>query len=405
MMHYCDHNATSPLRPECREAIARALAIGGNPASLHAAGRAAHAVVEEARDAVAELVGAKPGQVIFTSGATESNSVALAGAIEGAMTEGDLSSGRGPVRITRLFVSAIEHSSVLKTAQRLAERTAGLRLEILPVTPDGVLDTEALRVALREGKGRALVAVMAANNETGVIQPIAEISRLCREVGALLLVDAVTAAGKMDLDFSLCDYMTLSAHKLGGPQGSGALVVAEGAPFAPQLVGGGQQKALRAGTENLSGIAGFGAAAKLALRFAGGESGGAVLADGEERAHVAALRDHFEAKLKAVLPGAVIFGEKVPRLPNTSNAALPGLSGENIVIALDLDGVLVSSGSSCSSGKITPSHVLSAMGVEENLAGASLRVSFGWNSTADDADAVVAALVRLHNRAHQRAAE
>jgi cysteine desulfurase len=388
MMHYCDHNATSPLRPQCREAIAHALTIGGNPSSVHAAGRAAHGVVEEARDAVAKLVGAQSSQVIFTSGATESNSLALAGAIEGALLEGDK-----PIRITRLFVSAIEHSSVLKAAHRLAERTAGLRLEILPVTPDGVLDTEALRVALREGKGRTLVAVMVANNETGVIQPVAEISRLCREAGALLLLDAVTAAGKMDLDFALCDYMTLSAHKLGGAQGSGALIVGEGAPFAPQLVGGGQQKGLRAGTENLSGIAGFGAAAK------------AVTQDGEERARIAGLRGHFEKTLKAAIPGLVIFGENAPRLPSTSNVALPGLSGENIVIALDLDGVLVSSGSSCSSGKITPSHVLSAMGVDAALAGASLRVSFGWNSTLEDADAVVASLIRLNNRALQRAAE
>ncbi|HWY62547.1 MAG TPA: cysteine desulfurase family protein [Rhizomicrobium sp.] len=391
-MHFCDHNATSPLRPSCRDAVLHALTIGGNPSSVHAAGRAAHAIVEEAREAVAKLVSANADEVIFTSGATESNSLALWGAVEGAMTEGDK-----PVRITRLFVSAIEHSSVLKTAQRVAERSAGLRLEILPVTKDGVLDTEALRVALREGKGRALVVVMAANNETGVVQPIAEISRLAREAHALLLVDAVTAAGKIDLDFALCDYMTLSAHKLGGPQGSGALVVRQSqdqrAPFAPQLAGGGQQKGLRAGTENLSGIAGFGAAAK------------AVMDDGEERARIAALRDGFEKNLKTAISGVTIFGENAPRLCSTSNVALPGLSGENIVIALDLDGVLVSSGSSCSSGKITPSHVLSAMGVGEALAGASLRVSFGWNSTKEDADAVVASLVRLNRRALQRAAE
>ena len=387
-MHFCDHNATSPLRPECREAVLHALTIGGSPSSVHAAGRAAHALVEEARDAVARLAGAKADEVIFTSGATESNFLALWGAVEGAMTEGEK-----PVRITRLFVSAIEHSSVLKTAQRVAERAAGVRLEILPVTADGVLDTEALRVALREGKGRALVAVMAANNETGVVQPIAEVSRLVREANALLLVDAVTAAGKTDLDFSLCDYMTFSAHKLGGTQGSGALVARTGAPFAPQILGGGQQKGLRSGTENLSGIAGFGAAAKLALN------------DGEERASVTALRDAFESKLKAAIPSVTIFGEKAPRLGNTSNVAVPGLTGENIVIALDLDGVLVSSGSSCSSGKITPSHVLSAMGVDDALAGASLRVSFGWNSTKEDTDAVVASLVRLNNRALKRAAE
>ena len=278
-MPYCDHNATAPLRPSCRDAIAHALDVTGNPSSVHAHGRAARAIVEEARAWVAKLASAKPDQVIFTSGATEANALALWGAVEGAIDQSELD--KSP-RITRLFVSAIEHNSVLKTAQAVAERVAGVRLEILPVTADGVLDVEALRVALREGKGRALVAVMAANNETGVVQPIAEISRLCREAGALLLVDAVTAAGKIDLDAGLCDYLTLSAHKLGGPQGAGALVVRDGAPLAPQLTGGGQQKGLRAGTENLSGIAGFGAAAK------------AVLADADERARVASVRDHFE---------------------------------------------------------------------------------------------------------------
>ena len=365
-----------------------ALTISGNPSSVHAAGRAARAVTEDAREAVAKLAGAKVDDVVFTSGASESNWLALTGAVDGAATTGDK-----PVRITRLFVSAIEHSSVLKNAQRLAERAPGLRLDLIPVTADGAVDTEALRVMLREGKGRTLIAVMAANNETGVIQPIAEISKLAREVGALLLVDAVTAAGKMDLDFSLCDYMTLSAHKLGGPQGAGALILRDGVPFAPQLLGGGQQKGLRAGTENLSGIAGFGAAAK------------AVLHDGVERSRIATIRDGFEKSLKAAIPGIMVFGEKAPRLSNTSNVALPGLSGENIVIALDLDGVLVSSGSSCSSGKITPSHVLSAMGVSENLAGASLRVSFGWNSTEADAEAVVAALLRLNNRAKTRSSK
>ena len=385
-MYFCDHNATAPLRPESREAVIRALSIAGNPSSVHAAGRAARGVTEEARAWVAKLAGANSDDVIFTSGATESNALALAGAVEGAATTGDK-----PVRITRLFVSAIEHSSVLKTAQHLAERAPGLRVDLIPVTADGVVDTEALRVMLREGKGRTLIAVMAANNETGVIQPLAEISRLAREANALLLIDAVTAAGKMDLDFSLCDYMTLSGHKLGGAQGVGALIVREGAPFAPQLLGGGQQKGLRAGTENMPGIAGFGAAAK------------AVLDDAGERTRIAVLRDGFERALKAAIPGAVVFGEKAPRLPNTSNVAIPGLSGENIVIALDLDGVLVSSGSSCSSGKITPSHVLSAMGVDENLAGASLRVSFGWNSTPADADAVIASLVRLSDRKRRAA--
>ncbi len=388
-MPYCDHNATAPLRPSCGEAIAHALGVTGNPSSVHAHGRAARAIVEAAREWVAKLAAAKPDQVIFTSGATEANGLALWGAIEGAIAQSETDKS---ARITRLFVSAIEHSSVLKTAQAVAERVAGVRLEILPVTADGILDIEKLRVALREGKGRALVAVMAANNETGGAQPVAEISRLCREAGALLLVDAVTAAGKIDLDIALCDYLTLSAHKLGGPQGVGALIVQGDAPLAPQMTGGGQQKGLRAGTENLSGIAGFGAAAK------------AVLAEADEHSRVQSVRDYFEARLKAALPDVVIFGAGAPRLGNTSNVALPGMASENIVIALDLDGVMVSTGSSCSSGKIAPSHVLSAMGVAHDLAGASIRVSFGWNSTNADADAVVASLLKLRQRVRTRAA-
>lgn len=270
-MHYLDHNATSPLRPESLSAMTHALAIGGNPSSVHARGRSARAVMEDAREKVAALAGAKADEVIFTSGATEANDLALFGAVEGSLAEEE-------VRITRIFVTGMEHSSVLQTADRLAERFPWLRVTRLPVTAEGVVDLEGLRVALREGKGRALVVVMAANNETGVVQPIARVSRLVREASALLLVDAVPAAGKIGLDFSLCDYMVLSAHKIGGPQGSGALTVRKGVPLQPQLLGGGQQKGLRAGTENLSGAAGFGAAAH-------------ALADGEgERARIAYLR-------------------------------------------------------------------------------------------------------------------
>ncbi|HEX4104591.1 MAG TPA: cysteine desulfurase family protein [Rhizomicrobium sp.] len=379
-MPYCDHNATAPLRPEARKAVERALSLTGNPSSFHAGGRAARALAEEAREAVARLAGAKPEAVIFTSGATEANALALRGAVEASRDAGK--------PIARLLVSAIEHKSVLKTAEAIAERISDIRLEIVPVTADGVVDIEAL-TALLHGEGRALVAVMAANNETGVIQPIAEISRLCREVGALLLVDAVTAAGKIPLDAGLCDYMTLSGHKLGAPQGVGALIVSDAAPLVAQMVGGGQQKGLRAGTENLSGIAGFGAAAK------------AVLANDDECTRVATLRGDFERALKRALPEAMILGEDAPRLPNTSNVALPGLSAENIVIALDLDGVMVSSGSSCSSGKIAASHVLAAMGKGDL---SSIRVSFGWNSSREDADAVVASLVKLWQRARPRAA-
>lgn len=382
-MHYLDHNATSPLRPESLSAVTHALAVGGNPSSIHARGRAARAVMEEAREKVAGLVRAKVDTVIFTSGATEANNLTLFGAVEGSLAEGE-------TRITRVFVSAIEHSSVLATADRLAERFPWVRVVRLNVTADGVIDLEGLRVALREGKGRALVAVMAANNETGVVQPIAEVSKLVREAAGLLLVDAVPAAGKIDLDFSLCDYMVLSAHKLGGPQGVGALVVREGAPLQPQLVGGGQQKGLRAGSENLSGIAGFGAAAHAA-------------ADGEgERARIAHLRDHFESGLKQAIPETVIFG--AARLCSTSCFAIPGLAAETALIGLDLDGVMMSSGSTCSSGKVSVSHVLAAMGVEDKLAACALRASFGWSSTMEDVNAALQSLIKLRGRAGAKVA-
>ena len=379
-MHYCDHNATAPIRPESRDAMLAALTIGGNPSSVHARGRAARAVMDGAREAVARLTNAKPDQVIVTSGATESNCTALWGAVEAG-------------GVTRLLVSAIEHPSVLKPAREIAERVAGVTLNILPVTADGVLDLNALRDALQD-EGRALVAVMAANNETGVIQPVLEVSRACRATDALLLVDAVTAAGKIALDTSLCDYMTLSAHKLGGPQGAGALIVADGAPLNPLITGGGQQKGRRAGTENLSGAAGMGAAAAAVM---------AANADnGEEHARILGVRNGFEAALKQALPDARIMGAGAQRLCNTSCVCMPGL--ENIVISLDLDGVCVSSGSSCSSGKITPSHALTAMGMTAEDAAASIRVSFGWDSTPTDADAVVQSLVRLHARAKSRVA-
>jgi cysteine desulfurase len=379
-MHYLDHNATSPLRPECLSAVTHALAVGGNPSSIHAKGRAARAVTEEAREKVAALAGAGAAAVIFTSGATEANDLALFGAVEGSLAEGE-------TRITRLFVSAIEHSSILAAADRMAERFPWLRVTRLGVTADGVIDLEGLRVELREGKGRTLVAVMAANNETGVVQPIAEVSKLVREANGLLLVDAVPAAGKIALDFSLCDYMVLSAHKIGGPQGSGALLVRNGVPLQPQLLGGGQQRGLRAGTENLSGIAGFGAAAH-------------ALADGEgERARLTHLRDHFEAALKQAVPEAVIFGVNQQRLCSTSCFAIPGLTAETALIGLDLDGVMMSSGSTCSSGKVAVSHVLTAMGVEEELAACALRASFGWSSTMGDVQAAVASLVKLRARA------
>ena len=383
-MTYLDHNATSPLRPEAREAMSRAMGTGGNPSSVHGAGRAARALVEAAREQVAELVHARTQDVIFTSGGTEANALALWGAVHGAAD--------AEARITRLFVSAIEHDSVKANAAAIAERVPGVRLQTIAVTNSGIVDTENLRVLLREGKGRAIVAVMLANNETGAVQPLAQVAKLAKDAGALLLVDAIQAAGKLDIDFAAlgADYLTLSAHKLGGPQGAGALIVKEGAPFVAQILGGGQERGTRAGTENVVGIAGFGAAAEASQRGLGTMS------------RIAFLRDRFEHGLKQIAPDAIVFGET--RLGNTSNFALPGIAAETAVIALDLDGVMASSGAACSSGKVKPSHVLQAMGVSEDIARSALRVSFGWNSTEQDADAALASLHKLVSRTQSRAA-
>jgi len=354
-----------------------ALSIGGNPSSVHGQGRAARAAVERAREQVAALAGARAQDVIFTSGGTEANALALWGAVQGAAEAG--------ARITRLFVSAVEHDSVMANAAALAERVPGLRLEIIPVTGDGVVDLQALRVLLREGKGRALVAVMAANNETGVIQPLAEVAALMKEHDGYLFVDAVQAAGKIAVDFD-AGYLSLSAHKIGGPQGVGALVVRENAPLAATILGGGQERGHRAGTENVAGIAGFGAAANIAAKMS------------------SVLRERFETELKSDVPDAVIFGASAPRLPNTCNFALPGVAAETAVMALDLDGIMVSSGSACSSGKVRPSHVLGAMGVSDSLARCALRVSFGWNSSDADVDAALSSISHLVSRVKARAA-
>jgi len=383
-MTYLDHNATSPLRPEARAAMTHAMEMGGNPSSVHGAGRAGRALVEAAREQVAALVHARAQDIVFTSGGTEANALALRGAVHGALD--------AEARITRLFVSAIEHDSVRANAEAIAERVPGVRKQTIPVTSTGVVDAEALRVLLREGKGRAIVAVMLANNETGAIQPLGQIAKLAREAGALLLVDAIQAAGKLDIDFAAldADYLTLSAHKLGGPQGVGALIVKDGAPFAAQILGGGQERGKRAGTENVVGIAGFGAASEASLRDLGSLS------------RISFLRDRFEHGLRQIAPDAIVFGDT--RLGNTSNFALPAIAAETAVIALDLDGVMVSSGAACSSGKVKPSHVLQAMGVSEDLARSALRVSFGWNSTDEDADAALASLHKLVSRTQSRAA-
>jgi cysteine desulfurase len=378
-MHYLDHNATSPLRASARAAMQAALDAGGNASSVHGPGRAARARIDDAREHVAKLAGAETSSVIFTSGGSEANCLALKGAVAGALAAED--------RITRVFVSAVEHESVRATAAALAETVPGLKLNTIPVTSDGVIDVAAFRLQLMQGKGRALVSIMAANNETGVLQDLTAIRRVLASdggEGVLLHVDAVQTIGRMPISFD-ADYVTISAHKLGGPQGAGALIVKDGAPLASLINGGGQESGRRAGTENVAAIAGFGAAAHDAT-------------DLSDMQRVSALRDRFEAELLRLAPDAVIFGRRVARLPNTSNFAIPGLSAETALIALDLDSVAVSSGSACSSGKVRPSHVLAAMGVDEALARGGLRVSFGWSSKDEDVDAAIASLRRLMAR-------
>ena len=358
---YLDYNATAPVRPEVAAAVATALAKVGNPSSVHSFGRAARARLETAREQVAALVGARPSQVIFTSGGTEANNLAIGG------------TGR-----THLLVSAIEHDSVLKSATS----------ELIPVTHDGVVDLAALERMLAASQEPGLVAVMLANNETGVIQPVAEAVRIAHVQGALFHCDAVQAAGKIAVDFktSGADLMSLSAHKLGGPPGIGALIVADHVDLRAGQRGGGQERGRRAGTENLPGIVGFGVAAEIAAA----ELGAMAL--------IAALRDDLERRVLAAVPGATIFGREAARLPNTTCLGLTGLSSELQVMRLDLAGVAISAGSACSSGKVQASHVLRAMGADAPAAGSAIRVSLGWQSSADDVDRFVAAWTDLAGR-------
>jgi cysteine desulfurase len=361
---YFDWNATTPLRPQAAEALRAALAVPGNPSSVHAEGRAARRLIEDAREQVAALVEARPGDVFFTSSGTEANMLALTPAIQTA----DERRPRG-----KLLISAIEHASV-----RTGGRFPHDAVADIAVDADGRVDLAALARALT-GTSRPLVSIMLANNETGVVQPIAAAAEIVHRAGGLLHVDAVQAVGRIPCDINAlgADLMTLSAHKIGGPKGVGALIRArDDIHFAEPLIrGGGQERGLRAGTENVAGIAAFGAAAVVARR------------DGSAEAQrMRALRDTLEAGLKAIAPGAVIFGAAAERLPNTTLFSAEGLKAETAVIAFDLEGVAVSSGAACSSGKVQPSHVLAAMGVSAALTRGAVRVSLGWNTTETDVE-------------------
>jgi cysteine desulfurase len=357
---YLDHNATSPLRPEAKAAIAAMLERCGNASSVHAEGRAARAAIDDSREALARAVGADPRMIVFTSGGSEANTMAMTG-----------------TDAKRLLVSAIEHPSVLEAAHG-----SGKAVELIPVTGEGVVDLDALDRMLPGP--RALVSVMLANNETGVIQPVAEIARRASSHGAIVHTDAVQCLGKIPVNMPLLgvDMMTLSAHKLGGPAGVGALVIRDGLAVSPLIRGGGQELRRRAGTENLAGIAGFAAAMSANVM------------------EIRALRDELESRLE----GAVVIGREVPRLPNTTCIALPGHDSETLVMAFDLEGVAVSAGSACSSGKVAASHVLAAMGLPEEISRAAIRVSLGWNTTADDIEKFAAAWRRIAARRKAKAA-
>jgi cysteine desulfurase len=348
-----------------------ALDVVGNPSSPHAEGRRARAIVEDAREQVAALVGARASEVVFTSGGTEGNNAVLAAGWD------------------KILLAAVEHDSVLVPA-----RNSQAKLIELPIDRDGVVVRDGLAHALASASDRpALLTLQLANNETGVLQPVAEVAADAKQHGLAVHSDAVQAAGRVPVDVASLgvDYLTLSAHKLGGPQGTGALVIRGRSALSPLLSGGGQERRRRAGTENVAAIAGFGAAAEATRRQL------------TQMAHVGRLRGWLERQVRRVTPEAIIIAERAARLPNTTDLALPGASAETLVIQFDLAGIAVSAGAACSSGKVGSSHVLAAMGLSAQLAGAAIRISLGHGSTEDDVARFLDAWSDLAAKRHPRA--
>jgi len=367
---YLDWNATTPLRPEAREAMAAAMDLSGNPSSVHAEGRRARKLVEDARATIAGAVGALARNVIFTSGGTEANALAL--------TPGLRRASGAPVE--RLAVSAIEHASVLAGGRFPAQA-----ISTIGVTRSGLVDLDRLRGMLA-GTPPTLVSIMLANNETGAVQPVTEAGEIVHSAGGLLHVDAIQAFGKIPFDINAlnADLLTLSAHKIGGPKAAGALVLGEGLLGPePLLRGGGQERGHRAGTENVAGIAGFGAAVTAALR-----------AVDRDAVRLEGLRNHLERGLRQT-PEMIVFSDDVTRLANTTLFTVPGLNAETAVIGFDLAGIAVSSGSACSSGKVQPSHVLQAMGFGPKMAQGAVRLSLGWSTSEADIDRCLEAWRKL----------
>ncbi|GEQ96859.1 cysteine desulfurase [Iodidimonas gelatinilytica] len=372
---YLDYNATAPVTPAARAAAVDAMMLLGNPSSVHQEGRAAKALVEKARAEVASLLAARPRDIVFTSGGTEANGLALKGLYAGSKT------------YRRLIVSAIEHDSVLASARAISSN-----VQICPVHANGMVDLAAFEELLAQSSEPAIVSIMLANNETGVIQPIADIAEKVQASGGVLHCDAVQAAGRIALDCTAlgADCISLSGHKLGAMKGVGALWVRPGLAIAAQAVGGGQELGRRSGTENLPGIASFGAAAREALAHL--ETNGAI----EKR------RNDLEAAIIENAPDARVFGQSVPRIANTSAIYMPGMSAETQVMTFDLEGIAISSGSACSSGKVRASHVLKAMGCDDTLSSQVIRVSLGRNTSDADVARFVSCWCRLYQRSQRR---
>jgi cysteine desulfurase len=376
---YLDYNATAPPLPEVIATVGRVMATTfGNASSVHTFGQQAKAELDAARTSLARLIGAEPSEIVFTSGGTESDNLAIRGAAEALE----------PAGRRHIITTAIEHEAVLNTVRALERR--GWDATLLPIDQTGVLSPDALREALRPDT--ALVSVMHANNEIGSVQPIEALAPLVRAAGALFHTDAVQSAGRIPVDVRQLgvDALSLSAHKFGGPKGTGALWIRRGVRLVPHMTGGRQERGRRAGTEDVPALAGMGVAARVAAE--------AAVAAGPA---IARLRDRLEAGILAQVPGTVVNGDRARRVPNTSNISFDGIEAESLLIALDLEGVAISTGSACSSGSLEPSHVLRAMGLPNARARNSLRFSLGPTTTSDEVDFVVEVLPRLVSRLRQ----
>ena len=363
---YLDYNATAPIKPAVIEEMVRVAEQGGNPSSVHAVGRKAKSVLEQSRQNIAQVINCRSQQITFTSGGTEANNIALK-----------------CLDIDRIIISATEHDSV----GQIADTFTG-QVEIVPCDGDGIVSQSELGVLLENSTGKTLVSIMLANNETGVIQDIKSLCQIAHEYDALFHTDAIQAFGKVDLDFNNLgvDMMSLSSHKIGGPQGIGALVAKESLNVRPLIAGGGQEVGRRSGTENLVGIAGFSMAAILTTENLG------------KMDVIKAFRDKIETELSRHCNDVIFYGVTSCRLPNTSTILMPDVSSETQVMAFDLDGICISAGSACSSGKVKPSHVVSAMGATEQQALSTIRVSLGWNSTEEEVDRFIASWKKIYDR-------